>query len=609
ATELLREGFGAKKKDFPHTPDPGDLLLIVDASGVELVTVAQASGVTITLTQPLVRAMRPVAHAFDPDPTIRYFFVDPNDPATHRTTLRPVLLGELSGVYVGGNTVLALEKSVDAFAAGDIVALGDGTTHSAHRIVLTESVDTRTRLTLEGAAPTGLKVAFMNVYGAFEHAMHVADYDRSDGTIPVGTTQLDIDGAPVGLSGGQTLLIADSDHAEGLRVTQVQPLSNIVRVSLANPLDFSYSLADAVVYGNVAEVTHGASAPDEVLGSGDPTLAPQRFDLRRTPLAWIADPAAPRGVSPAVEIFVTDERWTLVDTLANSGPLDRHYVIQIDDRDRATVAFGDGTNGAPPMSGRNNIVARYRAGRGESANVGAGAINKMVQPTPYLDRTVNPAAASGGAEPEVPAQAKRNAALHARTLDRAVSLSDYADLALTFTGIAKARADVEREGRGAGARRLIVVTCAALGGNALSTPQKEALLAFLRARAPEPDSIRVRDHRKWPIHLALSVTVFPNFQQSVVQRALLDAFGNGENGFFSFDSRELGTAMALSSVYALAEQTPGVDNTLATLFHLETDSAAVLDRIPVPADAIASGGDADDASIGILSLHLTGGLP
>ncbi|MGH7616424.1 MAG: hypothetical protein ACREPM_04280 [Gemmatimonadaceae bacterium] len=609
ATQLQREGFGLKKKDFPHTPNPGDLLLIVDASGVELVTVADASGTTITLTQPLSRALRPVSQPFDSTPTIRYFLVDPNDPDTHQTTIRPVLLGELAGVYVGSNTVLALDKSVDAFAPGGLVALGDGTTYSAHVISNSESVDSKTRLTLSGAAPTALKVATLTVYGAFSNEMHVSGYDRADGVIAAGTTQLDIDGAPMGLAAGQLLVVADGAGSEGARITQVQTLSDRVRVSLASPLDGSYVLADAIAYGNVAEVTHGASAPDEVLGGGDPASAPQRFDLRRTPLSWIPDAAAARGVAPAVQLFVDGERWTLVDTLAASEPTDHHYAIEIDDRDRATAVFGDGVNGAPPASGRNNIVARYRAGRGEIANVGAQAINKMPQPATFLDRALNPGAASGGAEREAPNQAKYNVALRARTLDRAVSLTDYADLALTFAGIAQARADLERDGQGPRGRTLIMVTCVSQGGNALSTPQKNALLAFLRARSPDPDLIRVRDHRPWPIRLALTVNVLPAFQQSVVQNALLSAFGADAGEFFAFDRRGLGDDVTLSSVYALAEATLGVDNALATYFHAESDTARLADRILVPTDALATGGDPSDALIGRFSLQLVGGLP
>lgn len=598
-----------KKKDYPHTPAPGDLLLAADAIGVELLTVASALGIAITLTQPLSRALRPVERPFDLGvPRVRYYMISLNNPATHQTALRPLLLDELAGVFSGGRTLLALDKTYEALTPQTVVAWSDGLQSGALRVFAAASVEGKTQLSLAGTAPGTLRVATLSLYGPFEHTMHVAGYNHSELSLAAGNSQLDIDGAPVGLAPGQDIVIADATHREGQRVTQVSPLGANTRISLARPLEFDYALGDAVIYGNVATVTHGASMPDETLGSGDPSLAPQRFALRRTPLAFVADANAPRGAAPAVEVWIGGERWSSVDTLAASGPLDAHYTVEIDDRQIAWVVFGDGSHGATPPSGRNNIVARYRSGHGVAANVALGAIVSMPQPASFVERSINVLAASGGAERESPADAKQQAAHRVRTLDRAVSLTDHADLALTYGGIAKARADIEHEGGGAGARRVLVVTCAAQGGTPLATPQMEALLAFLAQRCAEPQRLRVRSHRAWPVRLALRVNVLANFSQATVQRALLEAFGNADTGFFAFDRRDLGTDLALSDVYATAEAVPGVDNVLATLFHAEVEPAQVADRIVVPADALATGGDVMDAAVGRLSLQLIGGL-
>ena len=606
-TVLERDSLG-KKKDFPHTPAPGDLLLAADASGVELLTVASASGLSITLTQPLARALRPVAQSFDGGVArVRYYMVALNNPATHQTPLRPMLLQELAGVFAGGRTVLPLDKAYEALAPQTVIAYADGLQTGAMRVFAVDSVEGKTVLTLQGSAPGSLRVAALALYGPFEHTMHVAGYDHSELTVPANTSQLDIDGAPPGLAPGMDIVVADPQHGEGRRITQASPLpGGHTRIALARPLEFAYARGDAVVYGNVAAVTHGASMPDEVLGSGDPSAAPQRFALRRPPLAFVADANAPRGVAPAAQVWIGGERWTAVDTLAASGPLDRHYAVEFDDRDIAWVVFGDGSHGAAPPSGRNNIVARYRSGHGAGANVAAGAIARMPQPAPFLEASANVLPASGGAERETAADARRQASHRVRTLERAVSLADYADLALTFSGIAKARADAEREGRGAASRRVIVVTCAAEGGTPLATPQMEALFAFLAARCPEPARLRVRGHRAWPVRLALRVDVAANFSQAAVQRALLDAFG--VSGFFAFERRALGADLALSDVYAAAEAVTGVDHVLATLFHAEGQTAQAADRIGVPADALATGGDAVDAGVGRLTLQLAGGL-
>ncbi|MCC7247443.1 MAG: hypothetical protein IT473_02360 [Lysobacter sp.] len=605
-TALYRDPLGYKKKEFPHTPDPGDLLLLADASGVEMATVASVSQNVIVLTQPTTRALRPTSRPFDLVARVRYYMLKPNDPSTHQTKLRPVLLVESPEVYQNGDTVLTLDKTYEGLAPGIVLGLSDGLRTRAHRVALADTVEGKTVLTLDGSVDGQFRVATMNVYGPYEHAMRVVGYDRSETTLASGLSQLDIVGAPVGLALGMDIVVADATHAEGARITQVQTIADGTRIALARPLEHGYALGDTVVYGNVASVSHGASVVDETLGSGDPTLAPQRFALRKSAVAFVPDANAARGVRPAVDVWVDGELWTAVETLAGSGPLDRHYAIDIDERERATVVFGDGVHGAVPPSGRNNLIAKYRIGHGGSANVAAAAIATMPRALPFLERSFNPLPASGGSDTETPDSIKRQAAHRVRTLDRAVALSDYLDLALSYSGVAKARADLEREGSGRAARSVIALTVAATGGSALSTPQKEALLAYLSARSADPARLRVRDYRPWPVRLSLRVNVSPRVLQSDVQRALLDAFGSA--GFFGFDQRALGADLVLSDVYALAESIQGVDHLVATAFHAESDAETVADRIFVPSDALATGGDAADAAIGRFNLQLVGGL-
>ena len=617
STGTQRTGSTSVVRDHQlHDPEPGDLLVIADAGGVELHTVASVDGQAIHLAQALTRALRPFVQAGERLARVRYYSVALNNPLARQSALRPMLLQELAP-FANGQTVLSLDKSHDGLTPQTVVAFNDGTRAGALRVASVDTVEGKTVLTLDGSAPGVLRVATLGLFGPFEHRMRVAGHDHSESLLAAGASQLDIDGLPLGLAAGQDIVVADSAGAEGARITQVLPLPDRLahtRISLARPLQRAHAIGDVLVYGNVTTATHGASASEEVLGSGDASAAPQRFALRRSPLAFLADAAAPRGVVPAVEVWIGDERWSLVDTLAGSAALDRHWAIEIDDRERAVVVFGDGVHGAVPPSGRNNIKVRYRTGHGLAANVASAAITKMPQPASWLERASNPISASGGAERETPAGARRQAPHRVRTLDRAVSLVDHTDLALTFAGIAKARATLEREGQGAAARRVIVVTVAAAGGGALGTPQMEALLAFLASRSSDGARVRVRGHRASPVRLALQVNVAPQFGQAAVQRALLAAFGSltaddGSLGFFAFERRELGADLVLSAVYAAAEATEGVANVLATLFHAEGAEPGVADRIVVPDDALATGGDATDPAIGRFSVQVLGGLP
>ena len=87
-----------------------------------------------------------------------------------------------------------------------------------------------------------------------------------------------------------------------------------------------------------------------------------------------------------------------------------------------------------------NIGATYRSGTGPEGEVDAGKLT-LLQTRPQGVRSVsNPLAATGAAPPETLDNARGNAPRTVRTLDRIVSLDDFADFARGFAGIAKARA-------------------------------------------------------------------------------------------------------------------------------------------------------------------------
>jgi hypothetical protein len=592
-------------------PNPGDLLLLADQAGVELATVASTAEDTIYLARPLPRVLGqpPGAQGKATGPAPVLFVVALSDPQAPVTTLTPMLLGELSGIYSMGNTALDLDRAYEELKSGMVVAAGDGSKLGATTILANEAIDGKTRLTLAGELDRGMRVGTLAVYGPFRFAARVDGYDRSESTLAAGATQLELAAAATGLAPGAHLLVAGGGAAESARVSLVSESQGKTLVSLARALEEAYPLVDTVIYGNAVPVTHGEGAPEEVLGSGDPSQPAQRFLLRRSPLAFVPDPAAERGVRAALEVFVGDERWTEVSNLAASSESDQHYVLDIDENERAFVQFGDGVFGAQPASGRNNIRARYRVGHGLAGNVAAASIAQMPQALPFLESTFNGGDAGGGAERESPPDARRSVQHRVRTLGRAVSLADYADLALTFGGIAKARADWEwHDGR-----RGVLLTLAAAGGAAPSAELKDALYAFFAERSAAGGRLRIRDHRNLPVRLALDVTVQPNFLQADVLRRLWQALGaeedpDGGRGYFHFDARELGEDLFLSSVYRLVETTRGVRNALAIEFHIEGEGATVADRIAIPADALATGGHATDPARGRLSLRLSGGI-
>lgn len=390
-----------------------------------------------------------------------------------------------------------------------------------------------------------------------------------------------LDDALPGLSPGRSILIegerTDLPGTRGVRaaeqatIAQVEQITNLVpatsieakpvaprplgrprtKLTLTGPLRFSYVRETAMIYGNVAPADHGETVADEILGGGDPTRAPQRFRLRQSPLTHVAA-ANESGVVPALEVRVDGVRWRLVDRLEDFGPTDRVYTLLLDERGAATVAFGDGTRGAQPPSGYDNIVARYRYGIGPEGNVAAGQISQLVTRPLGLKGVLNPLAATGGVGPDAIETARTRVSVGLRSLGRLVSVRDYEDFALSFAGIAKARAEALPGSQ----RRGIHVTVAAVGDAPLtgSSDLIVDLAGSLRSHGERRITVVVQP--RWLRLILLSVRIEAEADRrfdgvAAAVRAVL--FRR-----LAFAARGLAEDLVLSELTAVIQAVPGV---------------------------------------------------
>ncbi|WP_409341899.1 putative baseplate assembly protein [Paenibacillus sp. MBLB4367] len=134
------------------------------------------------------------------------------------------------------------------------------------------------------------------------------------------------------------------------------------------------------------------------------------------------------------------EDWIRVDDFDNSGPYDRHYVL---DADTNELRFGNNEQGIlPAASEADNIcILAYRRGGGRRGNVKERFIRLMEgEHRIYADITaVNHAPAKGGTERETIQDAKERALRELRTPTRAVTSEDYEYLAANTPGLRVAR--------------------------------------------------------------------------------------------------------------------------------------------------------------------------
>lgn len=250
-------------------------------------------------------------------------------------------------------------------------------------------------------------------------------------------------------------------------------------------------------------------------------LANQRVQLARTP--YIDDTAVVSAANGA---------FTQVSNFLSSTSADRHYVVTIDETDRARLTFGNGVNGQVPTGA---ISVAYKIGGGLAGNVEANNITTIVgQFTDALSNPVrvsvtNPGKASGGANRETVAQIKQNAPASVRVSDRTVALEDYTIHAEELSSVARALMVTSDqlpglpENRG----RLYIVP---VGGGLPSAALKAQVLAAVTVDKPKTITFQVSVRDPQYLTVDITCTVFftteadPQNVANLIRTRLADFF-------------------------------------------------------------------------------------
>ncbi|WP_375411390.1 putative baseplate assembly protein [uncultured Bradyrhizobium sp.] len=321
-------------------------------------------------------------------------------------------------------------------------------------------------------------------------------------------------------------------------------------ITLRTPLTHCYDRTTATFNANVAPATHGESV-GEIAGSGNAAAVNQNFQLKHAPLTYVSS-AGPSGRAATLQVRVNDLLWQEVPSLYGHDRLERVYAIRQDDDGKSTIQFGDGRQGARLPSGLNNVRLAYRKGIGLSGNLRAGQIAMLLTRPLGVKTVVNPSAPTGGQDAETLVDARRNAPLHVLTLERAVSIQDYVDLARTFSGIAKAHGVWIEDARARG----IYLTVAGPGGAAI--PQGSAtmktLIGALRRYGDSLLPLSVQGLGVTTFRLKAKIKIDGDADADKVYAAVADALRSA----YSFDARGFGQPVTIDEVYATIQNVPGV---------------------------------------------------
>ena len=186
-----------------------------------------------------------------------------------------------------------------------------------------------------------------------------------------------------------------------------------------------------------AVVVQGQTITKEVVGYSDGT-AYQKFYTHYTPaLDYTPDVEFNEDV---IYVYVgeTQEAWTRVDNFLLSNATSKHFIYTVNEYGEGVIEFGNGVSGMIPEQNAK-IQSTYRIGGGADTNVGANTIVEMDNKPASVIRTFNPSTAYVlGSDMETLEEAKVKAPASLRTLERAVTERDYADIGLQLSFVQSA---------------------------------------------------------------------------------------------------------------------------------------------------------------------------
>ena len=308
---------------------------------------------------------------------------------------------------------------------------------------------------------------------------------------------------------------------------------------------------------NLLRVRHGATKT-ATLGSGDATTTHQRIKVPDAPIAYDLDDSG--NPVPTLVLRVEGARWDERPSLHGAGS-DPAFATRLAADGALTVEFGDGTRGARPPTGHNNVTARYRVGGGSAGEVDAGAIDTLIGSIRGVKKVRGAGPAAGGADQDDAGSVRRLAPTRARAFGRAVSIEDIVDLSLAYPGVSHAAAWSGAGGEGCACGgpglHLAFVRAAAGGPRPPLAAETRALSSYLDARRDPDVPLCVCAGSVTRPPLSAVLVTDPRREAGAVAAEALAAVTDPV-GALGYRQRRLGQPLDRSDVLAVVHAVSGV---------------------------------------------------
>jgi len=323
------------------------------------------------------------------------------------------------------------------------------------------------------------------------------------------------------LPADRLVVVRDTTLSETAQVKRLE--NGGLTVVFAAPLAKRYDPQTLSVLGNAVRANHGETkmppavqgdptqAMPEVIGSGDARTRYQAFALRQPGLTYVsADNSV--GYAPEIELRVDGVLRPRADNLYGLDESSRAYALESASDGRTLVRFSGRLRTAP-----DNVAAIYRVGGGRGGNLERDRLILPLTMPQGLRTVTNPVPADGGDDPEDIESARSNAPIRIVTLDRIVSLGDYAAFARAYGAISKALASLVW----VNGRQVVHLTVAGpRGANVFPGSDLYCNLEKSIRRASAPGrAFRLFDYRPRPFRAVLAVHSDPERRRADVEIA------------------------------------------------------------------------------------------
>ncbi|MCL2875441.1 MAG: hypothetical protein FWF12_03925 [Betaproteobacteria bacterium] len=411
------------------------------------------------------------------------------------------------------------------------------------------------------------------VFGKFKEQARLKDWNFNEDRKEKLTNKLVLEDIEVARKLKDRLIVIEEEESEPRKnfQTTVQNVNEnpngSVTVTLEPPFPEGYTIGRTVIYANVVPAGHGETQPERILGSGNATLSNQEFLFPVTDVSFVPDQAQVSGVRADIEVRVDGVPWTQVSRFNLSRSADLHYVVRMTEERHLRIVFGDGVNGRRLPSGENNVRIAWRMGSGSAGKLKAGSLTKLALPHSRIEAIGQPSDSRGGSDMESVTSLRRSAPASLMTMERAVSVGDFAALAASHNRVWNAHAELQSYG----SERVVRVTVVPAYGDPLDSDLKKDLKEYLLFRAIPGIHVELEPFRREILRLKINIGIDTNrFKEEDIKKDVRQTLLQR----FTLEKRPIGAPVYLSDVYQCVEAIRGIEYSVCKFIEINDKGKA-----------------------------------